>query len=36
LREAVMFFASVIKSGEPWTSTCEEMLQKLREPFTAP
>ena len=27
-REAVGFFASVIKSGEPWTSTCQQALDR--------
>jgi hypothetical protein len=26
LREALAFAASVIKSGEPWTTTCEEVI----------
>ena len=26
MRKAVNFFASVIKSGEPWTQECETML----------
>jgi hypothetical protein len=26
LREALAFAASVIKSGESWTTTCEEMI----------
>lgn len=25
LKECLGFFASVIKSGEPWTATCERM-----------
>lgn len=28
LAQAVAFFASVIKSGEPWTQTCEDTLAK--------
>ena len=27
LQGAVAFFASVIKSGEPWTQTCEDALR---------
>ena len=29
--EALGFFASVIRSGEPWTTTCDEMAEKARE-----
>jgi hypothetical protein len=29
LRQAVAFFASVIKSGEPWTETCERTLRAV-------
>lgn len=32
LRETVGFFASVIKSGEPWTETCERMKCAALEP----
>lgn len=28
-REALAFAASVIKSGEPWTETCEEKIGRL-------
>ncbi|MFC6790555.1 hypothetical protein ACFQE0_13660 [Methylobacterium komagatae] len=28
--ECLGFFASVIKSGEPWTETCEEMYAKAK------
>src|SRR5690554_1152684 len=28
LEETVAFFASVIKSGEPWTEQCEQALNK--------
>jgi hypothetical protein len=28
-RTALAFARSVIKSGEPWTATCEEMIGKL-------
>lgn len=31
LREALAFAESCIKSGEPWTQTCEEMFGKARE-----
>lgn len=31
LQTACFFFASVIKSGEPWSSTCEDMMKKVRD-----
>lgn len=31
LREAVGFFCSVIKSGEPWTDVCQERYNALLE-----
>ena len=31
LRTSLGFFMSVIKSGEPWTETCEEMRRKALE-----
>lgn len=30
LKNCVNFFASVIKSGESWTPTCEEMFGKTK------
>lgn len=30
LKQCVNFFASVIKSGERWTPTCEEMFGKTK------
>jgi hypothetical protein len=29
LRQAVCFFANVIKSGEPWTADCEKTLRAV-------
>jgi hypothetical protein len=33
LREALGFAASVIKSGEPWTETCERVIGGALAPF---
>lgn len=31
LRKCLSFFASVIKSGEPWTATCESEYRKAMQ-----
>ena len=31
LRQAVAFFASAVKRGEPWTETCERALRRVMD-----
>lgn len=33
---ALSFFASVIKSGEPWTATCQQALDEARAHLAQP